>query len=56
MSEYSPPQHAIDEWKKHCECCSECSTVPCDGVSAGGMCDGLCHCNYDYDYEGDLGN
>ncbi len=59
MSEdYAPPQHVIDEWKKHCQCCPNCSSHPCDGVAAGGMCDSVeCDCfggNDDWDI--DLGN
>ena len=51
-TDYSPPQHVIDEWKKHCRCCPHCSPNPCDGVAAGGMCDNVeCDCFGDDDDE-----
>ena len=54
IKEYWPPQHVVDVWKKQCDCCPECSPHPCDGVRAGGMCDGLeCQCDYDYEDEDD---
>lgn len=37
---------------KHCNCCPDCSSVPCDGVLAGGLCDESCVCEdqyYEYD-------
>ena len=50
--EYAPPQHVVDEWKKQCNCCPQCSPHPCDGVMAGGMCDSLeCECECDDNYE-----
>jgi hypothetical protein len=27
-----------------CSCCERCATVPCPGVTAGGLCDDLCTC------------
>ena len=51
-TDYAPPQHVIDEWKKHCQCCPHCSPHPCDGVAAGGMCDSIeCDCFDDDDEE-----
>lgn len=48
--DYCPPQHVMDEWRKACDCCPVCSSFPCDGVAAGGMCDDIeCHCNHGYD-------
>lgn len=54
-NDYHPPQHVVEEWKKHCKCCPNCSDHPCDGVSAGGMCDDIeCICdNDDLDYKFD---
>lgn len=47
--QYSPPLHVVEAWAKHCRCCSSCRPYPCDGVAAGGLCDGLdCICD-DYD-------
>lgn len=47
-----PPPHVIDEWRTHCSCCPHCGNHPCDGVSAGGMCDNAeCNCSYDCDSE-----
>jgi len=44
--EYKPPNHVMNEWRKACGCCPECSPYPCDGVMAGGMCDHLdCECD-----------
>lgn len=46
MGGYEPPQHVIEEWKKHCQCCPHCSVHPCDGVAAGGYCDNVdCDCD-----------
>ena len=53
------PQSVINEWAKYCTCCPQCSQqIPCDGVMAGGMCDSLCDCDDDFDYETDhdIGN
>lgn len=51
-TDYAPPQHVIDEWKKHCQCCQNCSPHPCDGVAAGDMCDSVeCDCFGDDDDE-----
>lgn len=37
---------------EQCECCPMCSSVPCDGVQAGGFCDSsTCICDEDEDYE-----
>jgi hypothetical protein len=42
----------VREQRKHCRCCTQCGTSPCDGVLAGGMCDQWCHCDReDYDQE-----
>lgn len=30
-----------------CRCCSRCAVVPCPGVTAGGLCDEMCHCAED---------
>lgn len=52
--EWCPPQHAIDEWRKACDCCPVCGVCPCDGIAAGGMCDDIaCHCNHGYDDDPD---
>ncbi|KKM14633.1 hypothetical protein LCGC14_1704200 [marine sediment metagenome] len=49
MSEYKPPQHVMDEWRRQCDCCQMCSEVPCDGVMAGDFCDNLCDCDDEYE-------
>ncbi len=44
-NDYAPPDHVIAEWAKHCDCCPVCYGKPCDGCSAGGMCDAVdCTC------------
>ena len=30
---------------KDCRCCRECQMPPCAGVTAGGICDGMCWCS-----------
>jgi len=53
--EEDTPKEIVSEWVKQCDCCPECSNVPCCGVMAGGLCDNSCYCSLaDYDY--DLGN
>ena len=48
----TPPQHVINEWRAQCDCCPQCNPCPCDGVAAGGLCDGLeCDCFADDDDE-----
>lgn len=35
----------LDEIAKHCNCCPLCfMDIPCGGVMAGGLCDGMCIC------------
>lgn len=39
---------------KHCHCCECCQQVPCAGVTAGGMCDGmLCYSERMHDDDDD---
>ena len=45
--EHEIPESVIKQWAKSCSCCSQCSTVPCDSVCAGGVCDDLCDCDED---------
>lgn len=41
----------LREIAKHCKCCGECNqNIPCGGVMAGGLCDGMCHCMDCRDY------
>jgi hypothetical protein len=42
-----PPPEFYEEMAKDCRCCPDCSSPPCDGVCAGGMCDEWCHCDDD---------
>lgn len=45
ITDFEPPQHVLDDLSKHCQCCPRCSTHPCDGVSAGDVCDDIeCDC------------
>lgn len=37
-----------------CECCDRCHGRPCDGVAAGGLCDGYCACSDDDDLDDDV--
>ena len=37
-------QEWINEISKQCDCCPECSEVPCGGVQCGGFCDMSCRC------------
>jgi hypothetical protein len=39
-----PPPEVIEAFAKHCRCCGECQSPPCDGVIAGGFCDEMCWC------------
>ena len=37
-----------------CHCCPFCDQIPCEGVAAGGMCDGAdCDC-FEFDNEDDI--
>ena len=56
--EMSPDPDQIYAWlkeiEKACGCCPFCDHVPCDGVAAGGMCDGSdCGC-FDFDDPEDI--
>jgi hypothetical protein len=46
-------QEFIAEGIRLCRCCSDCAQVPCAGILAGGLCDGMCHCDDDRDYSMD---
>jgi hypothetical protein len=37
-------QEFLEKAAKECDCCERCADVPCPGVTAGGVCDGLCNC------------
>lgn len=37
-------QNWMNEISKDCNCCPECSAVPCGGVQCGGLCDNVCNC------------
>ena len=39
----------VSELASHCFCCQECSSIPCDGVLAGGLCDNLCSCDDEHE-------
>ena len=43
-----PPPPFFEEAAKHCDCCEQCSSFPCDGCCAGGICDRApCRCDDD---------
>lgn len=45
-------QEFVNDLASECKCgCAECGNSPCDGLLAGGLCDGMgCTCN---EYEDD---
>jgi len=43
------PGEVMKEWINQCDCCSECSSVPCESVICGGLCDNACECEEDDD-------
>ena len=51
--DFMPPPSFFEERAKDCRCC-ECTNPPCEGVCAGGVCDGLCVCRKDdFDFDDD---
>jgi hypothetical protein len=51
FADYMPPPSVMEAVAIKCSCCSQCWGCPCDGVMAGGLCDGMkCTCN-DRDYD-----
>ena len=62
MSErYEIPESVVKQWAKNCSCCAHCSSVPCDSVGAGGLCDDVCECDSEWqedfsDSDFDIGN
>lgn len=43
----------VEAMARYCDCCRDCAMTPCEGVLAGGMCDGICRCDTEDDNSDD---